>query len=86
MIGLFVVTSLQAQVKFEAKVSKEKLGINERLRIDFEMNQDGDNFRSPAFDGFRVITGPIQSVSHQWINGKRSFSKSYGFILLPIGK
>ena len=86
MIGLFVVTSLQAQVKFEAKVSKEKLGINERLRVDFEMNQDGDNFRPPAFDGFRVIMGPNQSVSHQWINGKRSFSKTYSFILSPISR
>jgi hypothetical protein len=24
---------LQAQVKFEAKVSKERLGVNERLRV-----------------------------------------------------
>lgn len=86
MIGLFVATSLQAQVKFEAKVSKEKLGINERLRVDFEMNQDGDNFRPPSFDGFRIIMGPNQSVSHQWINGKRSFSKTYSFILSPTAR
>ena len=39
-----------SQVKFEAKVSKKKLGVNERLRIDFEMNQDGDNFVPPNFD------------------------------------
>ena len=38
-----------SQVKFEAKVSKKKLGVNERLRIDFEMNQDGDNFVPPNF-------------------------------------
>ena len=33
-----------AQITFEAKVSKKKLGVNERLRVDFEMNKDGDNF------------------------------------------
>jgi len=37
----FVLCSITvtAQVQFDAKVSKKKLGINERLRIDFEMNQ-----------------------------------------------
>ena len=50
-----------AQVKFEAKVSKQKLGVNERLRVDFEMNQDGDNFNPPDFAKFTVSwwTKPI---------------------------
>lgn len=78
----FSLTSF-AQVKFEAKVSKERLGINERLRVDFEMNQDGDNFKRPEFDGFRIIGGPNQSVSNTWINGKRTYSKTYSFFLAP---
>ena len=32
--------SLQAQVSFDAKVSKKRLGLNERLRIDFIMNEN----------------------------------------------
>lgn len=72
-----------AQVKFEAKVSKKKLGINERLRIDFEMNEDGDNFNPPNFQNFTVVGGPNQSVSHSWVNGKRSFSKTYSYFLAP---
>ena len=72
-----------AQVQFDAKVSKKTLGINERLRIDFEMNQDGDNFRPPNFEGFRVVGGPNQSISNSWINGKRSFSKTYSYFLAP---
>lgn len=72
-----------AQVKFEAKASKTKLGINERLRIDFEMNQDGDNFNPPDFDGFTVIGGPNTSVSNSWINGVRSYSKIYSYFLAP---
>src|SRR5699024_3725183 len=70
-------------VQFEARVSKSELGVNERLRIEFTMNKDGDNFVPPAFDGFRVLMGPNQSVSHSWINGKRSFSKTYSYILDP---
>ena len=81
----FVLCSIAAtaQVQFDAKVSKKRLGINERLRIDFEMNQDGDNFRPPNFEGFRVVGGPNQSISNSWINGKRSFSKTYSYFLSP---
>ncbi|RFN59289.1 BatD family protein [Marixanthomonas ophiurae] len=72
-----------AQVTFDAKVSKKRLGINERLRIDFEMNQDGDNFNPPDFNGFRVVGGPNQAISNSYINGKRSYSKTYSYFLSP---
>src|SRR5690606_2308413 len=75
-----------AQVKFEAKASKQKLGVNERLRVDFEMNQDGDNFKAPAFSGFTVVGGPNQAVSNSWINGKRTYSKTYSYFLEPTGR
>ncbi|QLE01333.1 protein BatD [Galbibacter sp. BG1] len=78
--------SQEEGVQFEANVSKDKLGVNERLRIEFTMNKDGDNFTPPDFSGFRVVMGPNQSISNSWINGKRSFSKSYSYILTPNGK
>jgi hypothetical protein len=77
---------LLAQVQFEARVSKTTLGLNERLRIDFVMNIDGDNFAQPSFDGFRIIAGPSQQVSQSWVNGKTSFEKSYSYFLLPNQK
>lgn len=86
-ISLFLIlistSFVTAQVKFEAKVSKTKLGINERLRVDFEMNTDGDNFNPPSFSDFTVVGGPNQSVSHSWVNGVRSFSKTYSYFLAP---
>lgn len=75
---------VQAQVKFDAEVSREKLGMNERLRVEFNMNQNGDNFIPPSFDGFRRIAGPNQSVSQSWVNGKSTFNKSYTFFLQPL--
>lgn len=74
----------QAQIEFNAEVSREKLGINERLRVEFKMNKNGDNFIPPNFEGFRKIAGPNQSVSQSWINGKSSFQKSYTFFLQPL--
>ena len=84
ILVLVLTTSLaSAQIKFEAKVSKTKLGINERLRIDFEMNKDGDNFSPPDFSGFTVVGGPNTSVSQSWLNGKRSYKKTYSYFLAP---
>jgi hypothetical protein len=75
-----------AQVQFEAKVSKTKLGLNERLRVDFVMNDDGDNFTPPSFEGFRIVGGPSQQVSQSWVNGRSSFNKAYAYFLLPTQK
>lgn len=83
----FIVNLLYSQnIEFTAKVSKENLGLNERLRIEFSMNKNGDNFTPPNFKNFTVVMGPSQSVSESWINGKRSFSKTYGYILQPTAK
>ena len=77
---------LQAQVSFDAKVSKKRLGLNERLRIDFIMNENGDNFIPPDFTNFLVVSGPQQSVNRSWVNGVSSFSKTYTYFLTPKSK
>jgi len=73
-------------ITFEVKLSKSRLGINERLRVDFAMNKDGDNFTPPDFEGFRVLMGPSQSISSSWINGVRSYSKTYSYTLAPTSR
>lgn len=87
---VFIVFTIEAQDKaaitFEMKPSKEKLGINERLRVDFTMNKDGDNFTPPDFQGFRVLMGPSQSISSSWVNGVRSYSKTYSYTLAPTAR
>ncbi len=75
-----------AQIKFDATVSKATLGINETLRVDFTMNDDGDNFQPPSFEGFKVIGGPSQQISQTWVNGRGSYSKAYSYYLLPLQK
>ena len=86
---LAVISNINAQdnaVTFEAVLTKKSLGINENLRVDFKMNKDGDNFTPPSFKGFTVVGGPNQSVSNMWVNGKRTFSKTYSYFLSPIKK
>jgi hypothetical protein len=83
ILTFFMCGMLSAQVAFDAKVSKTQLGINERLRVGFTMNKDGDDFEPPNFENFTVVGGPSQSISNSWVNGVRSFSKSYSFFLAP---
>ena len=88
VVLLFSLFSLVAKaqdsnIKFETVLSKVKLGQNERLRVSFEMNKDGDFFEAPSFENFEVLMGPSQSISSSFINGKRSFSKSYTYVLRP---
>lgn len=83
---LLTVQGIFAQVEFKAIVSKNSIGINERLRIDFTMNDDGDNFIAPSFESFRLIGGPNQSVNYSWVNGRKSFTKTYSFFLVPTKK
>ena len=84
VVFLFISTFIvQAQVSFDIKVSKKRLGLNERLRVDFVMNENGDNFNPPSFKGFQVVSGPQQAVSRSWVNGMQSFSKTYTYFLTP---
>jgi len=83
-ISLLSLSILAQEAELKVKVSKNKLGLNQRLRIEFSMNKQGaDNFTPPDFKDFRVIQGPSQSVSQSWVNGKVSFSQSYTYILKP---
>ncbi|MDG2436660.1 MAG: BatD family protein [Polaribacter sp.] len=83
-ISLLSLSILAQEAELKVKVSKNKLGLNQRLRIEFSVNKQGaDNFTPPDFKDFRVIQGPSQSVSQSWINGKVSFSQSYSYILKP---
>ena len=83
-ISLFSLAITAQEAALTAKVSKNKLGINQRLKIEFSINkQGGDNFSPPKFANFKVVGGPSQSVSQSWINGTVSFSQSYTYIIQP---
>ncbi|HIP48859.1 MAG TPA: protein BatD [Lutibacter sp.] len=85
LLFLFVSGTVLAQdLKFTAKTSKTALGINQRLKIEFNVNKNGaDNFKAPNFTNFTIVAGPSSSVSQSWVNGKSSYSQSYIYIIKP---
>ncbi len=87
LILLFMVSAVSfAQVEFTAKAAKEKVALNERLKVTFEMNENGDDFSPPDFKDFRIYAGPAQSISQSWVNGVSKFSKTYTYYLEPTKK
>ena len=82
----FFTCIISAQINFRANLSKNSIGINERVRVDFIIDKDGDNFTPPEFENFRIVAGPSQSIKNSWINGKRSYSKTYTYFLSPVKK
>lgn len=86
ILGFFLLFSqiALAQLNFTANVSNSKIGLNQRVRVEFSVDKQGaDNFRLPEMADFKVVAGPSQSVNQSWINGKVSFSQTYIYILQP---
>lgn len=72
------------ELEFKTKLSKNRLGINERLRLTFSVNKQGvDGFKPPAFKDFKVIGGPMTSTNFSSVNGKMTFEQSYTYTIAP---
>lgn len=84
---VFALQTAQSQVTFKTTVSKEQLGLNERLRIEFSIDrQGGDDFTPPDLENFKVLAGPSQSSSFSSINGKTNYKLTYSYVIQPISK
>jgi hypothetical protein len=83
---IFIATSVFAQsgIQLVTTLSKNKLGIHQRLRVDFTVNRQGaDHFELPKLEEFEVVGGPSSSINQSWINGKSSYKQTYTYIIKP---
>lgn len=67
-------------------IVKNQVSVGEQFQLVFELNAEGENFRGPQFNDWRVLTGPMSSTnsSIQIINGQmnRSITQSYTYVLM----
>lgn len=69
---------------FKLIIDKKKIGLNEVLTIEFIVKNDqAKNFTPPDFKNFNIVEGVKQNVSNTWVDGERSYSKSYTYGLMP---
>ena len=80
--GLFV----SGQVKFTTVVSSQDIGEKDYLQIEYvvENARQIDDLTPPAFPGFQIIQGPIQSSGMSIVNGNMSQYKGLSFVLQPV--
>ncbi|WP_299333360.1 BatD family protein [uncultured Psychroserpens sp.] len=86
LLAIFLSSFTFAQVKFEAEVAKKRMGINERLRVDFIMNKEEDQFAAPDFEDFIIVDGPNQNIHTSWVRGKKTYTKTITYYLAPRKK
>lgn len=75
-----------AQFQFRTEVSRQSIGINERIEVKFTMNEKGSNFKFPSFQNFDVVAGPMQSQNYMWVNGESRNEFSFSFVVQPQKK
>ncbi len=79
-------------VTFQASVDKNPVGLNDQLTLTLSLGSSGTgggkNLQLPDLNKFRIMSGPNQSSTMQFINGAVSSSVTYSFVLEPkeVGK
>ncbi len=73
---------LTGQVKFYAKSDTKKILRDSYVQVEFVLeNGDGANFRPPNFSPLQKVSGPSTSTSMTIVNGRRSNSMTYTYVL-----
>lgn len=83
---LFMGSSLAAQVDFKVTANQTEVAVGQRFSVEFKINQQGDDFRAPSFQGLQILGGPNTSVSTYMDNSGTRYTLSYGYILKALKK
>jgi hypothetical protein len=83
---LLVSFSFGQETTFTAATSHNQVKTGDRFKIEFTSNANIDNFKGPKLSNFRVLSGPNQSTSMSWVNGKTNSKISYSFVLMAVKK
>lgn len=76
--------SFGQKVDFSLTVNKDTVLMNNIVIITYTIKQaESDNFESPDFPNFQVVSGPNVSTSISYINGDMTRESSYSFYLKP---
>ena len=76
--------SVWAEMKVYATTEQNRIVLNQTvsLKVTAEGSNDFPKLDISAIEDFTVISGPGQSSSFQWVNGKMSSSKTLSWTLI----
>lgn len=90
LILLFLISGFStfSQVEIKATISKDAVMINEPFILEFEVNQNFDDFKLPEFENFKLISGPNTSMQQNisMVNGEmtKKISVKYSYFVKAI--
>ncbi len=78
----FLPFAFWAQVSFEASADAREAVLGSTVEVSFTLkNAEGDRFLPPKIDGFRIVGGPNVARGMSFVNGKKSSSQTWSFVL-----
>ncbi|MDT8411629.1 MAG: BatD family protein [Vicingaceae bacterium] len=80
------IIAVAQDINFTAAASHYDVATGDRFKIEFKVNSNIENFTPPKLSNFRVLSGPNQSTSMSWVNGKTSANISYSYILMAVNE
>jgi len=76
--------SFAQKVEFTLSVNKDTVLMNNVVQVKYTLKQaDINDFETPEFTHFQVVSGPMVSSSISIVNGDKSQESSYSFYLRP---
>ena len=72
LILFLIFVKFSSSQELKVSVDKNPAIVGEQILIQYTINQKGDNFKSPNFNGLRILSGPNPSTqsSYSFVNGK----------------
>jgi hypothetical protein len=78
-------SAIAQDVSFQAGVDKNPVGVGEEFSLSLSLKNagmsGGKNLKFPDLSAFRILSGPNQSTSMQFVNGAMSSSVTYTYML-----
>ena len=66
---------------FSASVNRKKVAVNQTFTLSFKIDASGNRFTPPNLSKFQVLSGPNQSSSMTYVNGRMTQSITYSYQL-----
>jgi len=77
--------SYAQNIQFIATTNRNAVNTGDRFQIEFKANANVNNFAPPNnLSNFRILSGPNQSTSMSWVNGKTNASISFSYVLMAV--
>ncbi|MCC6551012.1 MAG: protein BatD [Ignavibacteriaceae bacterium] len=87
-IVLFVLLGQAGAQSFQATVNRSTATTDDVIEVSFTYSGKDingvDGFQAPVFTEFKIVSGPNQSTSMQFINGVVSGQKSFSYYIQPL--